>query len=138
MPRKRPSARSMASFLESRRSVLTLSLAATAIDAGLTTILRILALVSTRCSTKAENPASYTEYSVASGNHRGKLAARPAGSACTVTVFTICLWHTCHRIRFLVHIDSHVHTLTGIRAALLCHVVFLSREYSQRVTTRSP
>jgi len=47
-----------ASLLESRRSVLTLLFAATAREAGLTTMLLIPALVSARCSTKAENPAS--------------------------------------------------------------------------------
>src|SRR5678815_1889377 len=94
MPRKRPSARSMASFLASRRSGLTLSLAATAMDAGLTTMLVIPVLVRARCSTKAENPASYAEYNVAPGNHRSKLTAKLAGSAWTVAVFTICLWHT--------------------------------------------
>jgi hypothetical protein len=48
-------------------------LAATAMDAGLTTMFVIPAVVRTRCSTKAENPASYTEYSVAPGNQRSKL-----------------------------------------------------------------
>src|SRR6266446_567759 len=89
MPRKRPSARSKASFLESLRSVLTLSFAATATDAGLTTMLVMPAFVSERWSTNAENPASYTEESLAPWNHRGKLAARLAGSAWTVAVFTI-------------------------------------------------
>src|SRR5215468_11290985 len=84
----------MASFLASRRSVLTLSLAATATDAGCTTMFVIPAWVRARCSTKPENPASYAEDSVASGNHRGTLTARLAGSAGTVAVFTNCLWHT--------------------------------------------
>src|SRR5262252_3623341 len=94
MPRKRPAARSMANLLESRRSVLTLSFAATAMDAGLTTMLVIPTWVSARGKTKAENPASEAEVSVAPGNHGSKLAARLAGSAETVAVLTICLWHT--------------------------------------------
>src|SRR6516165_7169542 len=92
MPRQRPSARSRASFLASRRSVLTFSLAATATEAGLTTMLVIPAVVRTRCNTKPENPASYAEKMLAPGNHRGKLSARRAGSAGTVAVFTICRW----------------------------------------------
>src|SRR6266851_7205895 len=94
MPCRRPSDRSMAHFLESRRSVLTLSLAATAMDAGLTTMFMRPALVSARCSTNAENPASYAVDSLAPGNHGDTLAVRPAGSALTVAVFTICLLHT--------------------------------------------
>jgi hypothetical protein len=50
----------------------------------------------------------------------------------------LCVAHAWHRLRFLGHLDSHVPTLTGLRAAWLCQGVFLAREYSQRVTTRSP
>jgi hypothetical protein len=66
---------------QGRVHFINASLAATAIDAGLTTMFVIPAVVRARCSTKAENPASYAEYSVAPGNHRHKLAASPAGSA---------------------------------------------------------
>src|SRR5215467_4666475 len=84
----------MASFFASRRSVLTLSLAATATDAGFTTMVVLPAWVRGRCSTKPENPASYAADSVAPGNHRGTLTARRAGSAGTVAVFTMRRWHT--------------------------------------------
>src|SRR2546430_12381545 len=89
MPRKRPSARSKASCLESRRSVLTWSFAAPATDAGLTTLVVMPAFGSERWRTHADNPASDPEASVAPWNHRGKRAARRAGSAWTVAVFTI-------------------------------------------------
>src|SRR6516164_606429 len=107
-----PSANSRASFLASRRSVLTVSLAATATEAGLTTMLVIPAVVRTRCNTKPENPASYAEKMLAPGNHRGKLSARRTGSAGTVAVFTIC---RCQR-QVTVYVSLWTSMPTSIRS----------------------
>jgi len=72
---------------------LDLSLAATAMDAGLTTMLVIPVLVRARCSTKAENPP-HMPNTMWLREPPQQTDGKTRGSAWTVAVFTICLWHT--------------------------------------------
>src|SRR5262252_6209900 len=93
MPRKRPSARSRASFLASRRSVLTLSLAATATEAGLTTMLVIPAVVRMRCNTKPETTGVSSRPDVR--GQQGQLLSSPSVAGRDRSQYTSPCGHRC-------------------------------------------